>query len=465
MTSAADPPTSSGGQSAPPRMLDDQHRAITLGIVTFVTLVAFEGTAVITALPVVARDLDSVPSLAWIINAFVAASLIGQVLAGEWGDRIGPRLPLLYGIAAFGLGGLIAGIATAFPVLLVGRALQGLGAGGMIVVAYVIIGRAYPISLRAKAFSLLSAAWVLPAIVGPVVAGWLADSVSWRWVFLVVVVLIWPPLFLVLPRLRQFDGAHSDEPRRTGRVRAAAQAAVGLVAVQDAAQRGTWVGVVEASVGLALLVPALLVLLPAGTLSLRRGLPTVIAMRGLMAGAFFSAEAWIPLALQTVRGVSTTWSGLFLACGAIGWASGAWFQGHAPASFTPARLVQIGSVLVVVSLATLPLCMVPGLPGAVLVPSWLIGALGMGMSVSSLATLLLAYSEPGEQGANSAGLQVSDSSGVVLLTGLTGAIFAASVAAKAPVAPDGLVFTVMWMVSACVAVLAVLAAGRLRRPA
>ena len=100
-----------------------------------------------------------------------------------------------------------------------------------------------------------------------------------------------------------------------------------------------------------------------------------------------------------------------------------------------------------------------------LVPSWLIGALGMGMSVSSLATLLLAYSEPGEQGANSAGLQVSDSTGVVLLTGLTGALFAASVAAAAPVAPGGVVFTAMWMVSACVAVLAVLAAGRLRRPA
>ncbi|CAB5015844.1 unannotated protein [freshwater metagenome] len=443
-------------------MLDDQHRAITLGIVTFVTLVAFEGTAVITALPVVARDLNSVASLAWIINAFVAASLMGQVLAGEWGDRLGPRLPLLFGIAAFGLGGLVAGIATAFPVLIAGRALQGLGAGGMIVVAYVIIGRAYPTILRAKAFSLLSAAWVLPAIVGPVIAGWLADSVSWRWVFLVVVVLIWPPLFLVLPRLRQFDGAHSDEPRRTGRVRAGAQAAVGLVAVQDAAQRGTWVGVIEAAVGLALLVPALLVLLPAGTLRVRRGLPTVIAVRGLMAGAFFSAEAWIPLSLQTVRGVSTTWSGLFLACGAIGWASGAWFQGHAPVSFTPARLVRIGSTLVVVSLVTLPLCLVPGLPVAVLVPSWLIGSLGMGMSVSSLATLLLDYSAPGEQGANSAGLQVADSSGVVLITGLTGAFFAASVATAAP---GGAVFSVMWMVSAFVAVLAALAAGRLRRPA
>ena len=115
--------------AAGPRLLDREHRAITVGIITFVTLVAFEGTSVITALPVVARDLDAVASLAWIINAFVAASLLGQVLSGEWGDRFGPRRPLIYGIVAFGVGAAVSGFAATFPILLVGRALQGFGAG------------------------------------------------------------------------------------------------------------------------------------------------------------------------------------------------------------------------------------------------------------------------------------------------------------------------------------------------
>ena len=445
--------------AAGPRLLDREHRAITVGIITFVTLVAFEGTSVITALPVVARDLDAVASLAWIINAFVAASLLGQVLSGEWGDRFGPRRPLIYGIVAFGVGAAVSGFAATFPILLGGRALQGFGAGAMIVTAYVVIGRAYDPSLRPKAFSLLSAAWVLPSIVGPIVAGWLADSVSWRWVFLIVVLLIWPPIFLVVPRLRAFDGPQSDAPPRTGRTRAGVAAALALVAIQDGAQRAGWWGAGEAAVGVAVLIPALMVLLPRGALWLRRGLPMVVAMRGILAGAFFSAEAWIPLALSTVRGVSTTWAGLFLACGAIGWSAGAWFQGHAPGSWTPPRFIRLGSVLVLLSLVSLPLSMVPVIPPAVLGISWSIGALGMGMAISSLATLLLTYSPPDQQGANSAAIQVSDSTGVVLMTGITGAIFAASVSLGTP---GAIAFPVLWGVSSAAALIGVAASGRVR---
>ena len=446
-------------QVAGPRLLDRDHRAITVGIITFVTLVAFEGTSVITALPVVARDLGAVASLAWIINAFVAAALIGQVLSGEWGDRLGPRRPLIYGITAFGLGALVAGTAATFPMLLVGRAFQGFGAGAMIVTAYVVIGRAYDPVLRPKAFSLLSAAWVLPSIVGPIIAGWLADSVSWHWVFLIVVVLIWPPIFLVVPRLRTYDGPQSDAEPRTGRARAGVAAALALVAVQDGAQRAGWWGALEAAVGVGVLVAALMVLLPRGTLWLRRGLPMVVAMRGILAGAYFSAEAWIPLALSTVRGVSTTWAGLFLAAGAIGWSAGAWLQGHAPGSWTSPRFVRVGALLVFLSLVSLPLSMVPAIPPGVLGLSWAIGAMGMGMSIASLATLLLTYSAPDEQGANSAAIQVSDSTGVVLMTGITGAIFAASVALATP---GSIAFPVLWGVSAAVALVGVAASGRVR---
>ena len=97
-----------------------------------------------------------------------------------------------------------------------------------------------------------------------------------------------------------------------------------MIAVQAGAQHGGWWGAGGVVVGLVLLIPALIALFPAGTLRLRLGLPAVVAVRGLLAAALFSAEAWVPLALQDVRGVSTTWSGIFLACGAIGWAIGAW---------------------------------------------------------------------------------------------------------------------------------------------
>jgi len=232
------------------------------------------------------------------------------------------------------------------------------------------------------------------------------------------------------------------------------------VAVQDGAQRGSWLGLAEGLLGLACLIPALRALLPNGTLRLRRGLPTVIAMRGLLAGAFFAAEVWVPLALQTVRGVSTTWSGMFLACGAIGWAIGAQLQGRAPEGWTPARFVRVGAALVALSLLLLPLSMVPSLPPWILGITWIIGSCGMGMSVSSLATLLLNYSAPAEQGANSASIQVSDSSGVVLITGLTGAMF---VWFTANGGAGALVFSALFLTSAVVAIVALAAAPRVRR--
>ena len=78
--------------------------------------------------------------------------------------------------------------AIAVP-LIIGRVLQGLGGGAMIVSGYLLIARAYPEELRPKAFSLLSAAWIVPSIVGPLIAGWLSDSISWRWVFWITVPL------------------------------------------------------------------------------------------------------------------------------------------------------------------------------------------------------------------------------------------------------------------------------------
>jgi MFS family permease len=107
-----------------------------------------------------------------------------------------------------------------------------------------------------------------------------------------------------------------------------------------------------------------------------------------------------------------------------------------------------------------PLSLVPALPPWVLGLTWAVGALGMGMTYSSLATLLLTYSPAGQQGQNSAALQVSDSSGVVLVTGLTGAMFAVSIAASIP---GQEAFTAMYLVCAVIGVAAAVVSPRVRR--
>src|ERR1019366_1208695 len=114
------------------------------------------------------------------------AMLLGIVLAGVWSDLRGPLPSLFAGQLLMAAGSAMAGLAPTFTVLLAGRLVAGLGAGLIVVALYVVIGRAYPDALRPRVFSWVSAAWVLPSLIGPPIAGWLTSTWSWRWVFLIV---------------------------------------------------------------------------------------------------------------------------------------------------------------------------------------------------------------------------------------------------------------------------------------
>lgn len=140
----------------------------------------------------------------------------------------------------FGAGLLVAGAAPGMWIFVGGRALQGLGGGLVIVALYVVVGRAYPERLRPSVFAAFSAAWVLPSIVGPLVAGAVTQHIGWRWVFLAVPVLILLPLAVMGPALRRSEkeqpllGGAAFDRRRTG---LAAMAAVGAGLLQYAGQR------------------------------------------------------------------------------------------------------------------------------------------------------------------------------------------------------------------------------------
>src|SRR5690606_2345538 len=139
--------------------------------------------AVGTAMPRAVADLDGLAFYAWGFSGFMTASMFGTVLAGEACDRFGPLGPFLAGIGLFTGGLVIAGTAPAMLVFIVGRVIQGLGGAAVFVTTYVIVGRAYPSRLRPRAFAIFSAAWVLPSIVGPLVAGFVTEAWSWRLVF------------------------------------------------------------------------------------------------------------------------------------------------------------------------------------------------------------------------------------------------------------------------------------------
>ena len=443
-----------------PGVLGSGHRATTVGIVAVMTLVAFEGMAAATAMPVVVRSLHGLALFAWTYNAWVASSLVAMVLAGQWADRTGPRLPLSAGVACFAVGAVAAASAPNMATFIIGRAVQGLGAGACIVALYVLIARAYPESLRPKVFSVLSASWVVPSFVGPVVAGWLCDHVSWRAVFALAPIFVLPPLLLMYPQLARYSGRR-EEPTaaRAYHVPRAVAAAIGLVAFQQGLLMRGALGSAAAAAGFGLLVWAARVLLPAGTFSVRIGLPAVIAVRAIVAGAYFCAEAFIPLALTSIRHVSTTTSGLVLTCGAVSWAIGSWTQGRSKSSRV--QLAGVGSVIGTSAVASLPLCLWLPHPALWAGASMLLDAFGMGMLFPSLGILTLRYSSLGDQGANSAALQVSDSIGGVVLMSIAGALQAAAVTAGGQTAAT---FATIWWAMAVLLIAGVLLTRRMRAP-
>ncbi|MFC3347278.1 MFS transporter [Streptomyces echinoruber] len=384
-----------------------------------------------TVMPVAARELHGVPLYAFAFSGYFTTSLFGMVLAGQWSDRRGPLGALTCGIGAFAAGLLLSGTAGAMWLFIVGRAVQGLGGGLLIVALYVVVGRAYPERLRASIMAAFAAAWVLPSVVGPLAAGAVTEHLGWRWVFVGIPVLVVFPLALALPQIRRraagpvTPGAGAAAQAGDRRIRLALGVSFGAGLLQYAAQDLRWVSLVPAAAGAALLAPAALALLPRGTHRAARGLPSVVLLRGLAAGSFIAAESFIPLMLVTQRGVSPTFAGLSLAAGGSTWALASWVQARPRVQPYREWLMAVGMLLVTAAIATVPGVLLPAVPVWTVAVAWAVGCFGMGLVISSTSVLVLKLSAPEEAGAHSAALQISDGLSNVLLLAATGAAFAA----------------------------------------
>ncbi|KIF69673.1 MFS transporter [Streptomyces sp. AcH 505] len=411
-------------------VLGKTHRALSIGIVSVVLLIAFEATAVGTAMPVAARELHGIPLYAFAFSAYFTTSLFAMVFSGQWADRNGPLAPLATGISAFAAGLVISGTASSMWLFILGRAVQGLGGGLVIVALYVVVSRAYSERLRPSIMAAFAASWVVPSVVGPLAAGTITEHLGWRWVFLAIPVLIVAPLVLALPAIRRMAAGPADlaAPVRAfdrPRIRLALGISLGAGLLQYAGQDLRWLSLLPAAAGVALLVPAVLGLLPAGTWRAARGLPSVILLRGVAAGSFIAAESFVPLMLVTQRGLSPTMAGFSLAAGGATWALGSYLQSRPRMERHRERMMAAGMVLVAAAVAAAPSVLIESVPVWTLAVAWGVGCLGMGAVTASTSVLMLKLSAPEEAGANSASLQISDGLSNVLLLVVGGVAFAA----------------------------------------
>lgn len=399
---------------------------VTVGAVALIFLAAIQSLAVTTVMPIVSDDLDGDALYAVAFAGILATSVIGMVAAGAWCDRGGVLAPLTTAVVLFVIGLVVAGLASSMPVLVAGRLVQGLGTGGQTVALYVVVARVYPSELHGRVFAAFSAAWVVPSLIGPFLAGAVAEFLHWRWVFLGVAALTIVAYIMVATRLHGLP-LHTDEPA-TGRVgprlACAVAVAAGALALSLAGEFGTYAWAVVAASAL-LIGLASRPLLPGRTLLAGRGLPSVVLMRGLIAGALFGAEIYVPYLLIDQYDFSPTWAGLGLTAAAIAWAAAADVQGRFGDRLGNARITLIGTGLLaaatIIAAATAALALHP----AVVIGGWALAGGGMGLMYPRLTVLTLAYSTPQNQGFNSSALSISDSVGAATAIAAMGLVFTA----------------------------------------
>ena len=422
-TTPADP-----GACPPGGIWAPARRPLTVGLVLAVTFVAFEALAVATILPVVGRHLGDLRLYGWVFSAFLLASLIGIVLAGTLADRVPLGRPMLAGLALFAAGLVIGGTAPDMPVLVAGRAVQGLGAGVVPSVAYVAISRCYPEECRPRMFAVLSTAWVVPGLIGPAVAALVAAAVGWRWVFLGLLPLVAAAGVLVVLALR-----HVPPPARPGTARVPYLAVLGVVAGAGVALASLSSGVVPVVAaggiaGGALLAVSLRRLTPPRYLSARPGLAATILSRGLLTCCFFAGDAYVPYAIVTVRHAPTALAALALTASTLTWTAGSWVQARCIARYGPRRLVRPGECLVAVGLGVMCVALLPSVPPALGVVAWAIAGGGIGTAYAPLTVTTLDRAATGEEGRATSALQLCDVLGQALGTGVAGSIVAAAAA-------------------------------------
>jgi MFS family permease len=380
-------------------------RNISIGAISLCSTMAFEAMGVAAGMPAVAAALKGMDLYALAFASTLAGSVVAMVWSGGDCDRHGPYRSMSGGMLLFAIGLLLAGLAGSMPVLILGRVIQGLGVGALGVALYVATARALPPALHPRLFALFSSAWVVPAVIGPVVSGYVVDWLGWRWLFLGILVLLLPAAGLMLPALQRAPETAASSRRAPGMLRWALVAASCCIALSLGAHAGRWsLAAIVTALGLLALAAARL--LPVGTLSLGRGLPTVIAMRGLVASAFFLCEAFVPLWLHQQRGWSISAAGLALTGGALSWSIGSHLQSRVTDAGRRQVWLRRGCLLVLTGIAASGLTVLQFLPDAMLIVGWSMAGLGVGVSLPMLGVLTLKLAPRAQQGRYASALQL-----------------------------------------------------------
>lgn len=415
--------------SNPLGVFDAHHRTTTFSITLGMSLVAFESLAITTIAPTFAEALDGMTLYGWTFSSFLLMSLLSIILAGPHIDRNGPWPALAVGLILFGSGLLISGLAPTMLVLLVGRALQGLGGGAVNTALYASVNLAYPDALRPRMMALLSTAWILPTLVGPVLAGFIADVTTWRAVFVGIVPLVVLLAALTAPTFRRLQRDARAKAPAVGDWLGAFQATLGAgLFLLGLSTPAPVIALALTAFGALLGLPALSRLLPRETFRAKPGLATVLASRAFFTAAFTAVQIFLAVFVTNVQGFSSSIAGIVIATGSISWTLGAWLQERRDrqqgGAGRPGR-VLIGTLTLSLGIGLQLIASIsPVVPLIIMTLGWTVAGLGIGFAHATVSVLAFSQAPERQEGAVSSALQLADQFVPALSAGAAGALFA-----------------------------------------
>ncbi|WP_114238467.1 MDR family MFS transporter [Dyella sp. C9] len=413
---------------------EQEIRRVFTGLVIVLALGAIDQSIVATALPRIVSDLGGMTHLSWVVTAYVLASTATMPLYGKLSDQYG-RKPLVYiAILLFLLGSMLSGAAHSLLELIVFRAIQGVGAGGLLPLAQIIIGDMVPPTQRGRRQGVIAAVFAFCSVVGPVLGGVITDLLSWHWIFYVNLPVGAVALVMIGRSLRQYTPLHARRIDYLGSALMTVSTVALLLVLTLGGSEWPWDSVPVAGLAAFAIVTGIAFVRhvrnepePVLPLDLFHNRLFVIActVLALTFMGLLGASLFFPLFFQLVMGVSPARSGLLTGPLMLGIAASSLVNGRVlmrSGRYKPAQVA--GLALATLAFATLAWSAATAQGLIIIEPSMLALGLGLGLVMPNMTIAVQNALSPIHRGVGTATLAFFRSLGGLVGVAGSGAILA-----------------------------------------